>query len=119
MHIHRAHACTGYNGGVIFFRTYQLKKEEKTKKHMKKTIAVTLTLLSLLLILDSFNFGHALMMFYLAGVIPGTNIAIDAARMLEFFAVVAGFIVARLTVYIIRSFIPSVMSISRPQTSTN
>ena len=86
---------------------------------MKKTIAIILTTFSLLLILDSFNFGHALMMFYLAGVVPGTNIAIDADRMLEFFAVIAGFIVARLTVYIIRSLMPSVAAISRAQTSTN
>ena len=73
---------------------------------MKKTAAIILTALSLLMILDSFNFGHALMMFLLAGVIPGTNIAIDGARMLEFFALIAGFTVARLTTHVIRSIKP-------------
>lgn len=79
---------------------------------MKKTIATILTIFSLLLILDSINFSHALMMFYLAGVIPGTNFAIDAAHMLEFFAIIAGFTVARVTSYIVRSFTPNSTSIS-------
>jgi hypothetical protein len=70
---------------------------------MKKLTAFILTILSLLLILDSFNFGHALMMFYLAGIIPGTNVIIDADRMLEFFALVGGFILARSVAYIIRT----------------
>jgi len=71
---------------------------------MKKTAAIIFTALSLLMILDSFNFGHALMMFYLAGIIPGTNIALSAAQMLEFFAIVAGFVVARIMTYVVRSF---------------
>lgn len=82
---------------------------------MKKTIAIILTILSTLIILDSFNFSHALMMFYLAGVIPGTNFALDAARMLEFFALIAGFTVARILSSIVRSFKPSVTSISHAQ----
>lgn len=82
---------------------------------MKKTITTILTIFSLLLILDSFNFGHALMMFYLAGVIPGTNIAIDAARMLEFFSLFAGFTLARIMTHIVRSFKTAVASISPAQ----
>jgi len=82
---------------------------------MKKTIAIILTIFSLLLILDSFNFGHALMMFYLAGVIPGTNVAIDGAQMLEFFAIVAGFTVARVMAYLVRSFKQGVAPIARAQ----
>jgi len=74
-----------------------------SKNPMKKLITIIMVILSLLLILDSFNFGHALMMFYLAGVIPGTNIALGAAQMLEFFAVVAGFTVARVMTYTVRS----------------
>ena len=73
---------------------------------MKKTIAIIFTILSFIFILDSLNFGHALMMFLLAGVIPGTNVAIDGARMLEFFALIAGFTVARLTTHVIRSIKP-------------
>jgi len=82
---------------------------------MKKTSAIILTVLSLLLILDSFNFGHALMMFYLAGVIPGTSIILDGSQMLELFAIIAGFIVARVMNYIVRSFVPAFTSISRLQ----
>jgi len=82
---------------------------------MKKTIAIIITIFSLLLILDSFNFGHALMMFYLAGVIPGTNVILDGAQMLELFAIIAGFIVARVVNYIVLSFIPNIVSVSRVQ----
>jgi len=82
---------------------------------MKKTIAIIITIFSLLLILDSFNFGHALMMFYLAGVIPGTNVILDGAQMLELFAIIAGFIVARIVNYIVLSFIPNIVSVSRVQ----
>lgn len=84
-------------------------------KSMKNTITIIAIILSLLLILDSFNFSHALMVFYLAGVIPGTNIAIGAAQMLELFALIGGFTVARVTSYVIRSFKPGVTSISRAQ----
>ncbi|MES2630461.1 MAG: hypothetical protein V4611_00710 [Patescibacteria group bacterium] len=70
---------------------------------MKKSIATILTIFSLLFILDSMNFGHAVMMFLLAGVIPGTNIAIDGEQMLTLFAMLAGFTVARVTTYLIKS----------------
>ena len=72
---------------------------------MKKNIAIIFTLLSLLLILDSVNFGHALMMFLLAGVIPGTNMTINGEQMLEFTVLVAGFIFARLTMYLFRNLL--------------
>jgi len=70
---------------------------------MKKSITIIFTILSLLLILDSINFSHVLMMFLLAGVIPGTNITISGTQMLEIFAIIAGFIVARVTTHLIRS----------------
>jgi len=89
--------------------------ELKRRHSMKKTIAIIITIFSLLLILDSFNFGHALMMFYLAGVIPGTNVILDGAQMLELFAIIAGFIVARVVNYIVLSFIPNIVSVSRVQ----
>ncbi len=63
---------------------------------MKKMITITLTALAVLIILDSLNAGQALMMFYLAGVIPGTNVAIDAGRALELFALITGFVLARI-----------------------
>jgi hypothetical protein len=80
---------------------------------MKKTITIIAIILSLLLILDSLNFAQAIMMFLLAGVIPGTNIAIDGARTLELFAVIAGFTVGRITMYLARSFKPLIASISQ------
>ena len=95
-----AHACIPRNRGVIF------------KKPMKKLATIIFITLSLLIILDSFNFGHAIMMFYLAGIIPGTNIVLNAAQMLEFFAIIAGFTVARVMAYSVRSLKPRARSIS-------
>jgi hypothetical protein len=43
------------------------------------------------------------MMFFLAGVIPGTNFSLSAQAMIELFALLTGFVVARL---VIRFFIP-------------
>lgn len=63
---------------------------------MKKTLTLILTALSFMLILDSMNAGHAIIMFFLAGVIPGTNIAIEASRMLEIFALLLGFTLSRI-----------------------
>jgi|GEM_PF-1013928 len=65
---------------------------------MKKILPLLLTVLSLLMIFDSINLGHALVMFLLAGVIPGTNIAVGADHMLIGFALLIGFILSRLTV---------------------
>ena len=64
---------------------------------MKKTIAIIFTILSFIFILDSLNFGHALMMFLLAGVIPGTDISISAGRMMEFFGLLIGLVIGRLS----------------------
>jgi len=86
---------------------------------MKKTIAITLTIFSLLIILDSFNFGHAVMMFYLAGVIPGTNVILDGTQMLQLFAGIAGFIVARVVNYFVISLIPTIVSTPRRSSVTN
>lgn len=82
---------------------------------MKNTITIIASILSLLIILDCLNFRHALIIFYLAGVIPGTDIAIGAAQMLQLFAFVGGFTVARVMSYIMRSFKPSITSISNAQ----
>lgn len=80
---------------------------------MKRTLITLLIIASLLLILDSINFSHALMMFLLAGVIPGTNIAIDGAQMLILIASIVGFTLGRLTV----SFVKSISSLTiRPTT---
>lgn len=70
---------------------------------MKKTLTILFISLSLLMILDSVNAGHALVMFFLAGVIPGTNIAISAGNMLETFTLLIGFTLSRITINFIRS----------------
>lgn len=64
---------------------------------MRKIIITTCLILSGLIILDSLNLGHILMMFLLAGVIPGTNIAISASTMMEFFALLIGVVIGRLS----------------------
>ena len=76
---------------------------------MKKTLIILLISLSTYMILDSMNAGHALVMFFLAGVIPGTNVAIDAGRMLELFTLLIGFTLSRITTHFIR------VSTVRPQ----
>lgn len=80
---------------------------------MKKNLTIILTIFSALIILDSLNFSDALMMFLLAGVIPGTNIAISGAQMLEFCAIASGFMVARVMMYVTRNF--KLRSIKVPQ----
>lgn len=70
---------------------------------MKKTLTTIFISLSFVMILDSINAGHALVMFFLAGVIPGTNIAIDAGRMLEIFTLLIGFTLSRITLYLLRT----------------
>ncbi|MDB5160359.1 MAG: hypothetical protein JWO99_622 [Candidatus Saccharibacteria bacterium] len=63
---------------------------------MKKVITIICLILSTLLILDSMNAWHAIAMFYLAGEIPGTRQSINAGTMLALFAVLIGFVVARI-----------------------
>lgn len=69
---------------------------------MKKALTILLLSLSIMLILDSLNAGHALVMFLLAGVIPGTSVTISGSTMLEIFAVLFGFTLSRVTIALIR-----------------
>ncbi len=64
---------------------------------MKHTLTVIFLILSILLILDSFNAGHAIMLFVLAGIIPGTDIVLSADRSLELIAVVIGVTIGRIS----------------------
>ena len=66
---------------------------------MKKKLTIIFTILSALLILDSMNVVHAIAIFMLAGIIPGTNIVLNADRMLEGFTLLLGFVLARISVY--------------------
>lgn len=49
---------------------------------MRKLIILFCLIGSSLIILDSFNFAHSIMMFLLAGVIPGTNFALSPIDMM-------------------------------------
>lgn len=63
---------------------------------MKKALTLLFTSLSILIILDSLNAGHAVAMFLLAGIIPGTNVALDATRTFELFLLLSGFTLSRI-----------------------
>lgn len=63
---------------------------------MREKVIITCLVLSGLMILDSLNVGQSILMFFLAGVIPGTSVAINAQTMMEIFALLTGFVVARL-----------------------
>jgi hypothetical protein len=63
---------------------------------MKKVITLSALVGSLIIILSSFQFGHALAYFLLAGIIPGTDIVVSPSQMLVILALVAGFAIARL-----------------------
>ena len=64
---------------------------------MKKAIIFACLILSGIIILDSLHAGHAIMMFLLAGVIPGTNVALSASTTMELFALLLGLVVGRLS----------------------
>lgn len=70
---------------------------------MKKAIIITCLVLSGLIILDSLNTAQALMMLLLAGVVPGTSFALSAQTMMSIFALLTGFVVARIMNYLILS----------------
>ena len=54
------------------------------------------------MVLDSFNAGHATMMLLLAGIIPGTDVALSGSTMLEIYMVLFGFVLARVTLNLAR-----------------
>ena len=64
---------------------------------MKKVFTTIFILLSAVIILDSFNAWHALVMFYVAGEIPGTRTSLSASTMLSIFALLIGFVLARIS----------------------
>lgn len=63
---------------------------------MKKIITIISLVLSAVIILDSFGAWHAIAMFYLAGQIPGTRTSINAGTMMAIFALLTGFVIARI-----------------------
>jgi membrane protein implicated in regulation of membrane protease activity len=63
---------------------------------MKKNISVFCLTASLLLILDSFGAGRMIMLFLLAGVIPGTNIVLPPELVLLLVIVAACLLIVSL-----------------------
>lgn len=72
---------------------------------MKKTVSIIFIILALMLILDSMNIGHMVAMFLLAGIIPGTNLTLNADRMLELCALLIGFVLARVATTLTRTYL--------------
>jgi hypothetical protein len=62
---------------------------------MKKKIAIICNVASLIIILYSVGAGYKIMMFLLAGIIPGTNIALSSTQMLILIIVLISAILAR------------------------
>jgi len=71
---------------------------------MKKAIIFTSLTLSILMILDSVNAGHAVFMFLLAGIIPGTTIVLSPTDMMSLFSLLIGFVLARIVTSVALSF---------------
>lgn len=69
---------------------------------MRKGVIIFCLVISGIIILDSLNVGHAFVMFLLAGVVPGTNVIISAANMLEAFSLLIGFTLSRIAINLTR-----------------
>ncbi len=82
---------------ILPLKAYSRVKLLERSAGMKKALTILFLSLSFVIILDVLNAGEAIFMFVLAGVIPGTNIAIDATRMLEAFTLLIGFTLSRVT----------------------
>lgn len=66
---------------------------------MKKAVITFCLIGSGLIILSSLNIMHSLTLFFLAGVIPGTNIALTPVEMMAASATAITIVVLRITVW--------------------
>lgn len=66
---------------------------------MKKTITIISIIGALLLILDSANAGHGLMLWVFAGIIPGTNILVSPVGVMAIYVVAITLVILRLTIW--------------------
>lgn len=66
---------------------------------MKKTITTLCLVGSGLIILSSFDFAHSLVLFLLAGVIPGTNVALTPIDMMAASATAITVVILRLVLW--------------------
>ena len=83
---------------------------------MKKFFTVFFLVTSLLIILDSLHFGYGLMMFFFAGLIPGTNLQLTPEQMLILYITAMVFIVIRLKPQLLRKFSLTISKQKQPKT---
>lgn len=65
---------------------------------MRNAIITICLVGSLIAILSAFQTGEAITMFLLAGVIPGTSMVISPSDTLVLIALIAGFVISRVTI---------------------
>ncbi len=66
---------------------------------MKKTIIAICLIGSLLILLDTIDFEHSLVLLLFAGVVPGTNIVISPINMMAATATAMTVVILRLTAW--------------------
>ncbi|HMM62471.1 MAG TPA: hypothetical protein PKC86_02835 [Candidatus Saccharibacteria bacterium] len=62
---------------------------------VKKVIVIACLAASLLIFLATINFAHGLIMFLMAGIIPGTNFVLSPTQMLIFMLILTGLFLYR------------------------
>lgn len=63
---------------------------------MKRNISIVLNILSLIILIEATSFFNNLLLFIIAGAVPGTNLSISPILMLTFI-IIMGFFLARKT----------------------
>lgn len=80
---------------------------------MKKTIIIASSIGALLIFLDSANVGHGLVLLFLAGIVPGTDILISPTDMMAAIATAITVVILRITAW------PTLRALLGSQVSTN
>jgi len=60
---------------------------------MKKAAIITIALVGTILILNLTRFGYSLILFLLAGIIPGTDISLTPTQMMVLMAILGGMVI--------------------------
>lgn len=83
---------------------------------MKRFFTVFFLVSGLLIVLDSIHFGYGLMMFFFAGLIPGTNLQLTPEQMLILYVIAMVFIVIRLKPQLLRRLSQIISKQKQPKT---
>jgi hypothetical protein len=82
---------------------------------VKKAVTIISIFGAIVIILDSLNVGHYATLFLLAGIVPGTNIAIGPIDMLAAIATAITIVVLRITVWpLVRSLLSRHITVASP-----